>query len=148
MAKMTEPVCVPSGPDAVPQASGAPPAQRTGLWWVLRGSSMFLLVTTLGSLVVLGGVITLTRGRFAAIFEDFDTTLPLPTQWLMDMPLAIVLLVLSLLAAGLIAKEIWVRNTVATILLNILAQGMLIVFVVFYVLAMWLPLVKLITSLT
>ncbi len=107
-----------------------------------------MLVLNLGLVVGLAVALMVTRGRFMAIFDEMDVKLPSLSQFILDTPLWIHLLFLGLVAAMLIAKEYFVRRPLAKLIANTLTMLLLAALVLTLILALWLPLIALITSLT
>jgi hypothetical protein len=113
---------------------------------LLTGVSIFLLVGAVLAVATLAGVMVFIRAKFVHIFEDFDTDLPVLTELLVAIP-NIVVIVLAMLAIGaLIAKEVYVRKPVTNLVINLVTALAVSAGFAVMVLALWLPLVKLIQS--
>ena len=80
------------------------------------------------------------------IFEDFDTELPLLTRWLMQLPPAVYVGACLLTGVLLIGKEWAMRDKSLSLLMNVTAAGIALVFWVLLQMAILLPLEKLITD--
>jgi hypothetical protein len=113
---------------------------------LLTGVSIFLLVGAVLAVATLAGAMVFIRTKFVHIFEDFDTDLPVLTELLVAIP-NIVVIVLAMLAIGaLIAKEVYVRKPVTNLVINLVTALAVSAGFAVMVLALWLPLVKLIQS--
>jgi hypothetical protein len=113
---------------------------------LLTGVSIFLLVGAVLAVATLAGAMVFIRAKFVHIFEDFDTDLPALTELLVAIP-NIVVIVLAMLAIGaLIAKEVYVRKPVTNLVINLVTALAVSAGFAVMVLALWLPLVKLIQS--
>ena len=113
---------------------------------LLTGVSIFLLVGAVLAVATLAGAMVFIRTKFVHIFEDFDTDLSGLTGLLVAIP-NIVVIVLAMLAIGaLIAKEVYVRKPVTKIVVNLVTGLVVSAGSAVMVLALFLPLVKLIQS--
>ena len=88
------------------------------------------------------------REHFAAIFKDMleDVALPTLTAFLLNVPVAVVLVLAVVLLALLVAKE-WLRPVWIPLTLNALWLALGSVLVVLFFLAMLLPLASVLTKL-
>jgi hypothetical protein len=109
------------------------------------GVSVVLAVVAVVSCLLLAGFMMLSGPAFRRIFEDFDTELPRLTVVLMS-PLAPAAVVAFALATAI--KEPLVRSKRLAIGWNVLAIGLAVIMTQVYVMALLLPLLVTIESLT
>jgi len=83
--------------------------------------------------------------RFVKIFEDFDTALPTLTIALIESRIWVVAISL-VLAVLMIVKEVFIRQSVAKLIINALVCVAALVLVPITIVGLFLPLVKLMQS--
>ncbi|MFC1597509.1 hypothetical protein ACFL5Q_06190 [Planctomycetota bacterium] len=110
--------------------------------------SVGILAVDVVTLAVLGLCMTYARARIGAMFEEFGVELPAMTQLLLSVPTGVVVLVLVGAGALLVAKEGMVRKASVRLTLNLLAALGLLAFAALVVVALFLPLMSLMHSLS
>ena len=109
---------------------------------------MAVLVIDLVLLVGLAAGMIHVRASFSKVFDDFETELPPLTQWLMSVPDWLIILGAALAAAAVGLKELLIRDARVNRRLNLAVLVGLLGLGALVVVALMLPLTKLITPLS
>lgn len=108
--------------------------------------SLIVLILALMALIGWAGLICILRIRFVPVLHDMGRELPGLTRVHLSMPVWAHAALGALLAAGLIAKELLVRNPRLRLTINIAAVVFLGLCAAVYALAMFLPMVAMLQS--
>jgi len=109
----------------------------------LTWMSLGVMVMNAAGLLVIGPVIGVMNHFLRQTFNDYAVELPWLTLLFINTPWWVWCLVFLPLAIGLFVLEFRLANKTATITVNVIVGGVLLVFLVTYVLAMMLPMVSL-----
>lgn len=97
-------------------------------------------------LLVLGGLTLSVRGKFAEMFASMKDELPAITKFLFSIPSAAYAGIFLSLILILILKEIFIRARTANLVINLAAGLGGIVYLFIYVIALFLPLIQMMTE--
>ena len=97
-------------------------------------------------LLVIGGFTLSVRGEFAEMFEEMDVELPAITQFLLSIPTAAYAGIFLSLILILILKEIFIRARTANLVINLAAGLGGIAYLTIYIIALFLPLIQMMTD--
>ena len=118
-------------------------------YWIAAG---YLFGAAVASILVMWGVLVFVVPKFSEIFEDFDTELPritavvISVSWFLRHPAGLALF--AVLIGGIVALFICVRHHLVRFGLPLILFAVTCVGVAVIVLALYLPLVRLIQSMT
>ena len=110
--------------------------------------SIFILVIDLVGLALLGLLAQHIIPDFLKIFEEFETELPVLTQWLVSVPPTWYVGTFAGIGVLLVLKEIVIRNAVVKSTLNLVAGLALLAFAAVAVVGLFLPLISLVEALS
>jgi len=119
----------------------AKPSPSRTLTWLSLG----VMVMNAAGLLIVGPVIGVLNYFLARQFAQFDLQLPWLTGLFLATPWWVWCGVFLPLGLGVFVLELCVANKAATIAVNVIVGGVLLVFLAAYVLAMMLPMVSLMT---
>ena len=109
-------------------------------------ASVVVLAIDVVGLLIIGGVTLSAKVKFAKMFADMNGELPTLTQFLFSIPSAAYAGIFLSLILALILKEIFIRANTANLMIN-LAVGLAgIAYLTVYVVALFLPLIDLMTG--
>jgi|GEM_PF-6307254 len=108
-------------------------------------STIVLAIDVIG-LLVLGGVTLSAKRAFAKMFADMKVELPAVTNTILSIPTAAYVGVFLSLIVVLILKEILIRAGTVKLVINLAAIVGGIVYLSVYIIALFLPLIELMTQ--
>jgi type II secretory pathway component PulF len=109
----------------------------------VKYASLAVLGLDLIVLALVALVTVVVGPRFAQVYADMGMALPIITALLLRVSRGGYLAVLILLLMGLVAKEAALQNKKATLIINVAAGAVGILFTMLYVMAVYMPLMPL-----
>ncbi len=121
-------------------ADRSQPPFRYRDWLILRSAVVTAAVATVGAVFL--------RPQFTRIYEKSSVDLPQMTQWLLNLPAALIVIVGVLWVMGLIAKEFMPWSRGSKTLINVASLVLTGVFIAWLAMVLFYPLRHAIESLT
>ena len=112
----------------------------------LRVFTILLTATSLVLVATLLGIQVFAIPRLIDVFQDFDTEIPTLTIWVIETPMWAGLIVGFFLIVLLVGKELVIRSAAIRLVIDFLAMAVLVVATLVVILALFLPMVRLMQS--